>query len=257
MGSLWKALVVALAGGAGLLVACAGSEHPDSATSSGAEEETRGAQSTATAAFDPATHMRLTHHTALRMRDALVGGDMTGLKKTAEQLRVELSDELLPERLLPYRAQLDEAAQRVLDASNVAQAADAVAGVAKECGDCHWFARKGPQRFRVDTRLPTRGEETLGARMMRHGVAAEQFWIGLVGPSEDMWSAGAKTLASAPLAPPTVDDSSPRGGRVAADAEALREVAKAARLADSFEDRAQVYGRFLAACATCHRQQPR
>lgn len=207
--------------------------------------------------FDPATHMRLTHHAALRMRDAVISGEIDEAHRAAAQLRSDLSEDLFPDYLLSYRDQLVQAVDELTDAGQMAGAASAVAAVAKECGDCHWYARKGPQAFRVDVRLPTQGQESLSARMVRHGVAAEQFWLGLVGPSEDMWREGSKTLASAPFAPPAVDESVPHGEALAAEAEALRDVAKAARLADSYEDRAEVYGHFLAACATCHHQAPR
>ena len=98
---------------------------------------------------------------------------------------------------------------------------------------------------------PPEGEGA-APHMARHAWASGRMWEGLVGPSGVVWDGGADVLSEAPLAP----------AELSADIEVLAEVSEMegaihAMGAEAIgltvqEDRASVYGDFLATCAACH-----
>lgn len=244
-----------------LCLGCAATHSSPPASSSGSPDTAP--QSDTDSSVDPAMHMRRLHYVALELRDAVIAGDIARARSTAEQLRTNLRLESFPPSLRPYADKLDVQARQASEAPDLQRAATAVAHAAKRCGDCHWHTRSGPRDFRVDVRLPTQGEESLRMRMVRHGVASDQLWLGLVVPSDEMWQKGGKTLASAPLSPPTFDEDPPppltpsiesteAQHIIAEQVEHLRDVSLAVRRARTHTDRADVYATYLAGCATCH-----
>ena len=87
--------------------------------------------------------------------------------------------------------------------------------------------------------------------MVRHAIGSEQMWDGLIIPSDDSWRQGTVTFTRAPLGPP-VDKDSTVDDETHARIEALRGVAREARVAESHKKRAQLYGKLVSGCASCH-----
>jgi mono/diheme cytochrome c family protein len=83
-------------------------------------------------------------------------------------------------------------------------------------------------------------------------------WEGLIGPSEDRWTAGAAELAEAPLTSEEIlaaQTAPPWMSELAAHVHALGEQARGTP-AMAWDTRSAVYGQFLSTCARCHQAVP-
>jgi cytochrome c553 len=144
---------------------------------------------------------------------------------------------------------MQQSAAEFSKATNLREAGVALAMTLTKCGDCHDKAEKGPT-FAVPP-LPE-GEDAVH-HMQRHHWAAERMWEGLVKRDPEAFEAAANAMAEGPikaelLAPPanekeTVDHLTKH----------LHELGEKAKAASDPAARAEVYGNFLATCATCHR----
>jgi len=84
--------------------------------------------------------------------------------------------------------------------------------------------------------------------MTSHQWAAARLWEGLIGNSNELWVAGATSLAGANI--PITAESGALG--IADDAARTKLLAaRASKLGDR-SDRAAIYGDLLATCAHCH-----
>jgi mono/diheme cytochrome c family protein len=137
-------------------------------------------------------------------------------------------------------------------APDLSSAAQSVAAVGLSCGDCHTQMRRGTAPAAGQDALAWEGPpEDLEQRMARHEHAAELLWRGLIDPSESAWLNGTVTLTRAPLHAP-LRDGEVVSPAMAEQMEAIRVLAKRARVASSHPDRASIYGELIARCAGCH-----
>ncbi len=170
------------------------------------------------------------------MRTALIHGFTDRAARHAGQLAEVLED--------PQLGELKALAQDAAEADDVETMAMAVAGIANGCGSCHQ-ANKVQPMF-LGQRIPPQGD-SLAARMGRHIWAADRMWEGLISHSEDSWRRGTEVLRDRPFF----------AGPDAADLPANRidqimVISSEAARTTGWDDRAKIYGRFLAACSGCH-----
>jgi mono/diheme cytochrome c family protein len=199
-----------------------------------------------------ASPARMARHAdrSFELRTALIRGDLDRAHQAARQLAANLNSEggSAPPR---YVVEAQDEARRAAEAPNVPGAAAATARMGGACGACHLASREGPH-YRVVTRPEARGA-AVPERMMVHYWAADRMWEGLVGPSDSTWFAGALALADVPTYQREIAQ---RPGASAADIEriarALHELGLRAQTATDAAARVQVYGEFLAGCASCH-----
>lgn len=182
------------------------------------------------------------------VRDAVARGDLDTAKRSAEalaQLRSEdPSDAAWNRRFEAVNA----AAAQVAQSSDLDSAAHATALLAKACGDCH-AALGGPK--------PTAGEsmaQASGVRptMLRHQWAAIRLWEGLVVPSDDAWKTGAHTLSDQALAAELLTPGKTPVPKVGQLVESVRDFGRKGEAAESADARADIYGKMLGTCASCH-----
>lgn len=178
-------------------------------------------------------------------RAAVISGDIDAAREAARWLARHEATQGIPEGWGQHIVQMQLAAQRVVDANEIAPAAAATAEMGAICGGCHQGMDEGAQFTFV---APPPQEVGVVAHMLRHQWAAQRLWEGLVGPSEEAWSRGVAALAEAPLQP----TESPE--QMGALASRIHELGTQAGEATGFIDRAAVYGDLLATCAQCHRQ---
>jgi len=177
-------------------------------------------------------------------RLAVISGDLDAAREPARWLARHEVTEGIPEGWQQHVVQMQLAAQRVVEASEVAPAAAATAEMGAICGGCHQGMDEGAQFTFV---VPPPEEPGVVAHMLRHQWAAERLWEGLVGPSEEAWTRGVAVLAEAPLQP----TESPE--EVEQLASRVHQLGVQAGEVTGFIDRAKVYGDLLATCAQCHR----
>ncbi len=206
---------------------------------------------------DRGYHMQATFWRALDVRDALIAGELARAKLFASTLATHDDVRAFPEDWKHWVAAMQQQADNVSLAPDLASASQAIGALALSCGDCHDQMRKGQRALPPpDPRLHDQPPDTLSERMYRHRLAADELWLGLIEPSETLWKRGTVTLTRAPLEPP-VKDGEEVDARVAEDLERIRALAKAARAARSHPERARIYGQIIARCAACHLRTPR
>jgi hypothetical protein len=197
-------------------------------------------------------HMGATFWDAVDVRDALLDGDLSRAKEIARSLRDRQYDDTLPVDWKPFIGDMRKHADELAMAPDLETAAAELGMISLSCGNCHWFTDHGPTPL-PDPRVPdpSPGEEQLSDRMTRHTIASEQMWEGLIIPSDQTWHHGTLTFTHAPFEPPLDKDMSV-DSELHARIEELRGLAHEARVARSHKKRAQLYGRMVARCASCH-----
>jgi cytochrome c553 len=197
-----------------------------------------------------AARMREHDTRAAALRDAVVRGDLTSVRREAKVLAALRTEGVIE---APWRKQLaamNAAAARVADAGDLADASRDLAGLAKTCGDCH-ATLGGPQTVvgEVPERVP--GDVP---RMRRHQWAAERLWDGLVGPSARAWRTGARVLLEAPLEPEVMIPNKSPGPAIGPLASSVHELGRKARVVEAAGDRVAIYGELLVTCSACHQR---
>lgn len=189
------------------------------------------------------------HFIALReVHRALLFGN---LKEARRQARV-LAEIGAPAGLPAWErsvARIRETASRLARARSASRARRLVAELAVRCGDCHEDTAD-VSRFVADSEPFDDG--SAAARMARHEWAAASVWLGLVGPSPDLWRDGLTALAAPPLLPEAFTDDRARHQRVDALSRRMAALAARARLLDDDDAQAAAFGELLDVCAGCH-----
>jgi len=201
---------------------------------------------------DRKLHMGYTFWDAVDARDALIHGDLKRAQSFASSLRDRDYGELLPQDWKPFIGDMRRHADELATAPDLETASTQLAMISLSCGNCHWYADHGPIPLpdaQIVDRLDDR--ELLQERMARHEIGSEQMWEGLIIPSDHAWHDGTTVLTRAPFAAPieggmAIDESSRAG------IEALRALARRARLAQSHKERALLYGQMISRCGSCH-----
>jgi len=194
-------------------------------------------------------HMKDHFFKATEMQVAIINGDLAAVKEPAEWMAEHANSAAMPEEWRAHAQMMHSWARRAADATDIVAAAEATAAMGAACGNCH-LALKAEVGFAVKGEPPA-GDGAV-PHMGRHAWASGRMWEGLVAPSGVVWDGGADVLSEAPLAP----------AELSADIEVLAEVSEMegaihAMGAEAIgltvqEDRAGVYGDFLATCAACH-----
>jgi len=183
------------------------------------------------------------------IRAAVIAGDLDNAKQKAKWMAEHVWTENLAPDWKPYAADMQRAAQGIVDAGTLAEAAGAVSNMGLGCAKCH-EALGRPKITIGEPPAPASGAQ---AQMQRHAWADERLWLGLVTPSDEAWKAGAAELAKAPLAPATESSDSTLPPEVSVMATRLREAAERAATMPPVSERSRIYGDFLGACAECHK----
>jgi hypothetical protein len=184
------------------------------------------------------------------IQTAVLEGDLNRVAEPARLLAQNASSSGLPPGSDTYVEALRGYARSAAEASDLSAAALATGQLGATCGSCHQGLGQGP-RFDSEG-WPAASSTYVGGHMIRHMWAADRLWEGLVGPSDEAWTAGATSLAGEPL----------RVEELGLPAQGVDEAKKLAGLlhdlggtAESITDpseRGRTYGRVLATCASCH-----
>ncbi len=201
-----------------------------------------------------AAHMRDHFYKVTEMQVAVINADLQSLREPAQWMTEHANSAAMPAQWMAHIGAMREAAREAVEAESVEKAARATARVAAACGACHQ-ALAAEVGFEVKEPPPEGGD--VASHMGRHAWAAGRMWEGMVVPSGVIWDGGAEALAEAPLAPAQLE----------ADLEVLAEVSRMetdvhalgaeALGVTSQQQRAELYGRFLQTCASCHQMTGR
>jgi len=218
------------------LLACGGS---------GSELETEGGIRSA----GLAAHMQEHFTQAKAIQEAVIDGDLEGLRSAAQWVADHQLAEGLPEGWEPYVTEMQRAARQALEATDVSTAAAAAATIAENCGSCHLEVGARPLLV-LGSEVPQ--DPATVPHMLGHLWGADRMWEGLIVPSDVAWANGVAPLAGDPLQPESLSDHAEYADDLQTLAIRVHELAAAGRAAEGQEARAAIYGEFIATCAECH-----
>lgn len=177
-------------------------------------------------------------------RDLLVAGELDAARSSLATLAATAPPSNTPERWTGAIGAVRGVAGRGAAAEDLAGVASAIGEATMLCGTCHAGVGAGPGLSFAD---PPDLDDTLEAQMHRHVWASDRLWEGLVAPSDERWTAGvAAVFADSALTGPTATGPSEIEWALTMTQEQLA--------ASNASERADFYGDFIAACASCHRQ---
>jgi len=202
---------------------------------------------------DPAaTRQLMAEHfqKATEARQAIVGDDIDGARAAMQWLAEnDTALEALPEDMRPRLAEMREKAGSFAEATTLTEAGESLARMLRTCGECHSGEGRGPS-----FETPPRPEgDTLPVQMQRHLWAAERMWEGLVTHEDTLFSAGGATLSDVTLHAEELPQGVLEPERIEALVDHVHGLGADAGEASDWDARAQIYGRLIATCATCHR----
>lgn len=209
-----------------------------------------------TGGTEPGTeHMGEHFEEASAIQSAIMRGDLDAVREPAKSLAERGAVEEMPAGWGPPVEDIRVAARFVGEARTFSAAAQATASLIRTCGKCHETTGAKP-------RIPQLGAigipptDRIGAvpDMLRHKWAADQMWMALVEPSEEVWNKGVEVLAGTPLDPQEMTDDAGLPNDAGSLTQQIYDLGVRARGAGDWNARAQIYGEFLAACASCHQQ---
>lgn len=181
-------------------------------------------------------------------REAIIRGDIEAARRDMQWLATHDEGHTLPEDLRDQLAEMQAEAQRFDDATTLTQAGQALGRTVVGCGGCHRMNRG------FDLELPPLPEgDTVVAHMQRHQWAAVRMWEGLVTADTERFDLGANALEESALEQNALPVSEDHPERVAALAGHVHALGAEAAEADDDDARADIFGRYIATCATCHR----
>ena len=181
-------------------------------------------------------------------QEAVIRGDLEGVKTSTQWMAEHQAAEGLPEGWEPFVTEMKNAAKAAGAASDLDAASAAVATMAKACGACHQATGTKPV-FTISSPPP----EDTGTvpHMVGHMWAADRMWEGLITPSDESWNNGVGVLAGAPLHGKDLTGDEQKDD-IDTLAVQVHELATKGGEASELDARADVYGKFLATCAKCH-----
>ncbi len=182
-------------------------------------------------------------------RDALIVGDLDGAASPLAQFASHDIAEALPELWVPYYELMQDYAGEISEERDVVVLAEGLSMLAGMCGDCHEANAGGPLITTVGV-PPLDGSFT--SRMQRHAWAADRMWEGLVTPDEERWLGGAAAMLEDPMRPEDLEGHVPWPDEMEVFESYLYDLGEDGIHAANSGTRSEVYGQFLATCASCH-----
>jgi mono/diheme cytochrome c family protein len=202
------------------------------------------------AVTERATQMREHFERAMVLHEAIIRGDVPAVKAAAQPLTEYVGPASGAGPTNVHVAGIRDAARAAATASDMVGAAYATATMLSHCGSCHRAAGVLPA-------ATLRGPSSLGGvvgHMLAHQQAADQLLQGLAVPSDSLWRAGAKALASAPLHARDLPVDAATRRELMGNEERIHRLATGAAEATDAKARASYYAQFLAGCAECHKR---
>lgn len=193
-------------------------------------------------------HEHLTRISTIKA--AIIAAKLEDVREPASWLAEHEAAEGLPAEFESYVIRMRSHARGVIEAQDLATAAESVSNMAKTCGNCH-LVNGVDLEFGFD-RKPREDLDDVVTHMQRHQWAADRLWEGLIGPSDAAWNRGANMLIDAPLQPSdliTSTDHDKELRKMARRVHALGGISTETKTPDA---RSELYAEVLGLCASCH-----
>ena len=181
-------------------------------------------------------------------REALIIGDLDGMKAAGAALVARLPLAELPASAAAAQETLRQHAQSLADAPDIEQAAWSLGELGEACGSCHQALVAS---VRLEMPEPPPVGEGFTEQMQRYHWAVGRMWQGLVMPSDAAYqeaTAALHKMPAAPFRPDWLDAMPPQA--VATDAQVHR-IAAVAEMGSG-----RMLGALMLTCASCHVNMP-
>lgn len=188
-------------------------------------------------------HMHEHYDAVVRIQTAVIAGSLEATREPARWLVEHPAPEGIPAEWQIHVEAMRDAARAALDARDLTAAANATSRLGAACGSCHEANNIAVEFESVDS--PSDDDDSR-SHMQRHQWAADRMWEGLIGPSGWAWSRGGNLLFESPLRHESLDDERQTMAR------RIHQLAANATAVTSLDEKAEIYGEFLANCAACH-----
>jgi len=193
-------------------------------------------------------HEQLTRISTIK--SAIVAGKLEDVREPATWLADHETATGLPAEFESYVIQMRNYARYVIEAQDLASAAESVSEMAKTCGNCHLVNGVNLQ-FGYDRR-PREDLEDVVTHMQRHLWATDRLWEGLIGPSDTAWNRGTDMLIDAPLVPSDVTSATDDVAEIARIARRIHALGGIGTETKTPDARSELYAEVLGLCASCH-----
>ncbi len=190
--------------------------------------------------------MRLHFALATEARTAVIRGDLPAAQR-AGKLLSQMGTPEVPAGSEPHMVQMKAEARRLAGAQTLLDAGEAIGSLAVTCGKCHQQTTGGP-RPQLDS-LEKANAPVPEGHMKQHMWCLEHMWLGLVGPSPELFTRGAKVLGETQTHQPEEVELDEE--QITLEAQ-VHELASAAAATEALDQRAKLFGHFIGNCASCH-----
>lgn len=197
-----------------------------------------------------ATDMHLHFNDINEIQLALISGNLVGARELGQKIKEGFRGEM-PQGWAPFVERTIASAEMLRVSDDLAMATRIASTMANTCGDCH-RAQNIVVIDHVAVAPPDEGDR-FSNFMIQHKWSADRMWEGLIGPSDEAWKAGAAALTRVELTPDDVGEELDLTPEIEALLVQFKADASAAAAATTAEERQELYGSFLAGCASCHR----
>jgi hypothetical protein len=197
-----------------------------------------------------ADHMH-EHLTRIGMvKSAIIAGKLEDVREPATWLAEHETAAGLPTEFESYVMQMRSYARQVIEAQDLAAAAESVSNMAKTCGNCH-LVNHVILEFGYDDK-PRESLDDIVTHMQRHQWAADRLWEGLIGPSDTAWNRGTDMLIDAPLRPSDVTATAAHNGEISKIVRRIHALGGIGTETKTPDARSALYAEILGLCASCH-----
>jgi hypothetical protein len=197
---------------------------------------------------DPHRHMKEHFTRATKMQDAVLAGNLSQAQAQARWLANHKEE--TPDSWQPYVMTFQSEASAVADAKSIDQAAAAVGRLAADCGDCH-AAHKAKPHIGSSPIVGPAG--SVKEHMTAQLEALDRLWDGLMIPSDQAWTEGAKLLAKVAVSQRSLQkEGLDKADSATVLAESLRQLSASAAKATTKGERSTTYAELLSTCVACH-----
>lgn len=193
-------------------------------------------------------HMDDHLYRASAIRDAVVLGHFEDARADFQWMAEHQTEAAMPAGLDAWVARMRDSASAGAAAESVQGQAAALGQLAGACGGCHQAMGTGPSL--EEPIAPVLGDSQ-GVHMAQHSWASGRMWAALIEPSPDAWERALDVLSEDAVPAEEVTDWGLQEGTQPLD-EVVHRLAHAEREGDTLDERAEMYGQIVAACATCH-----
>lgn len=198
----------------------------------------------------PERVIQMDHHygQALRVHDAIIRGDISGVREPARELSQATLPPGAPSSASIHVGNMRAAARRAMFSTTLAGAARASVDMINACASCHTALSIYPSPIIV--RSPELGG--IVGHMLEHRRAADEMLQGLLISSTSSWQVGAERLRAAPLHAAELPPDPRMTVEVRNAERRVHELADQAIEAGTPATRSAVYVRLISTCAECH-----